>query len=213
MDPSWSLELSRYTAVTYAWVTTSRGLNPSFIFSKCLCFIIFQILWEKTPATAALFLLQAGKSTPNIQSIKWVTLSLLALLSCPKWSKLEPYSASHRNYPAPGAWGAASNRLWRKFTLPERREPGQEHTVSRNKGKVMKATIAKIHNSAFCLVRVFCFPMKSGMFEYTTTFTLYFPQTEANEKYQSTNFAVTSSIKALETKPCFNYSGTVRIHV
>lgn len=215
------MELSRHAAVTSASATTSRGLNSNFRFPKCLCLFIFQTLWEKTPAIAALLLLQAGKSAPQIQSIKGVTLSFLALLTCLKWSKLEPYSASHRNYPAPGAWGAF-NGLWKGFTLPERREPGQEHTVSRNKGKVMKATIAKIHNSVFCLFSErFAFPIKSGMFEYTNTFTPYFPQTEANKKYQS-DFGICkiwqfcsqshSSIKGLETKSCFNYSGTARIH-
>lgn len=84
LDPSWSSELSRYTAVTSAQGTTSRGLNSSFIFPKCLCFFIFQTLWEKTPAIAAFFLLQAGKSTQNIRSIKQVTQSFLALLTCPK---------------------------------------------------------------------------------------------------------------------------------
>lgn len=132
-----------------------EGRTPAS-YSQCLYLFIFQTLREKTSAIAALLLLQTGKSTPNNQCIKRVALSLLALLACPKWFQLG-YSASRRNYPTPGAWGAAFNRLRREFTLPERREPGQAHTVSWNKGKVMKATIAKIHNSAFCLFRVFCF--------------------------------------------------------
>lgn len=160
----WSPAVGTDTSSTSARRTTTHSRpKPSLLYIHEVFMLLKITVRNKTQAITALFSLQTEKK-PNqplcvITASNKLYLRLLTLLTFSKRrSQLQSYSPSTRNYRAPGASRNSILTRFKENLRCQKEGSHYRHTpFPGKKRKLMKATIDKIHNSAFSPFRLFCF--------------------------------------------------------